>query len=115
MLGVSHPLNKPISASEPLAVVEQKHFALFHYVAIPDAPGNLGIKPEPTFDPTDPTDPMLGQHGATVLTELSTGGAKFARGELLSPDLVLSWPLKSRVALLNIGKIALLPSPKPAE
>jgi len=68
--------------------------------------GSLAISPE-AAEP----DPLLGQHGAEVLTELSTGGRTYGPGDLISGEVCLTWKLKNRLALAGSGKVRFLSAP----
>ena len=58
-------------------------------------------------------DPMLGKYGAVCIDTLNTGGKSYAPGTRLPADVVLTWPLLNRLALMRAGRVEFLKQSEP--
>jgi hypothetical protein len=56
-------------------------------------------------------DTQVGQFGGRVNRQLNAGGGRLARGELLTPEQCLTWPLRNRIALRNTGQVEFFSAP----
>lgn len=98
-----------IRDTTPQLAAEAQQLAAARNAAV--ARGQGTVTAEPNAAPADAGDPMLGQHGALCLRELSTGGKIYSAGAIIGPEIVLSWRPANRLALQRQRRVVFFTKP----
>ncbi len=74
-------------------------------------PCALGADTAPSPSAASTADASLGEHGAIVLRQITTGGQTYGAGTFLPPATVLAWRPQNRAALVASRRIVCLKAP----
>lgn len=99
---------KPVSKMESLCDVELRFWGRFMPITLPTESTDMPTSAAAVIIESEST----GEFGAMANDKFTANGVEYAAGDLIAPDAIMAWPLKSRMLMARIGRVTIFAEPK---